>query len=130
MLKILLVGLGFQSALEFAKRGARVILACRNEKLATEAKIRIAELTQNSNIVVKYVDFGSFKTIKKLASDILETEERLDILVNNIGAALTTNNITEDGIPEMIQINYYGHVLLTILLLGRFYQSFLVFKFV
>lgn len=109
--------------MDFARRGARVILACRNQKLANDARNRIIESTGNSNIVVKYLDFSSFKTVRDFAKDFEETEERLDILVNNIGVFDTTNETTEDGFPINTQINYYGHILLTVLLLGRLQMS-------
>lgn len=95
-----------------------MIIGCRNLDLANKARDRIVELTDNTNVVVKYLDFNSLKTIKDFARDILETEDRLDVLVNNIGATELTG-ITEDGIPVMLQVNYYGHVLLTMLLLGK-----------
>lgn len=105
--------------MDFARRGARVILACRNQQLGNEARNRIIESTGNNNVIVKYLDFNSLKTVRDFAKDIVETEERLDILVNNIGVYDTTNATTEDGFPINMQINYYGHVLLTILLLGK-----------
>lgn len=95
-----------------------MILACRNIDLANKARDRIVELTQNQNVVVKYLNFNSLKTVRDFATDILETEERLDVLVNNIGATDLIGD-TEDGFPVMLQVNYYGHVLLTMLLLGR-----------
>lgn len=87
--------------------------------MANEARNRIIETTGNSNIVVRYLDFSSFKSVRVFAKYIVDTEERLDLLVNNIGFFDATNETTEDGFSINMQINYYGHVLLTILLLGR-----------
>lgn len=116
-------GAGYGSALYFAKRGARVILACRSEKSATSAKERIIKLTQNHNIVVKYVDFSSLKTVRDFARDITQTEERVDILVNNVGAITSSDKVTVDGFPEAMQVNYYAHVLLTIHLIGKYSKT-------
>lgn len=48
-------GIGFQAALEFAKRGAKVILACRDQEKANQARQTIIDLTQNENISLKLV---------------------------------------------------------------------------
>lgn len=56
-LKIFFTGIGFQAALEFAKRGARVILACRDQEKANQAREKIIELTQNENISLKLVKY-------------------------------------------------------------------------
>lgn len=112
-------GLGYETALDFAKRGAKVILACRNEDRALEAVENIKNETHNNNVQYKIVNFGSFKSVRKFAKEILATEDRLDILVNNAGAAGMGPRLTEDGIPLVFQINYLSHFLLTHLLIGK-----------
>lgn len=109
-------GIGYETALEFAKRGARVILACRDLKKAAEAKDKIISLTENKNVVVKELNLASLKSVKKIALDIIENEERLDILVNNAGVGAINNKLTEDGLQIQMQINYFAPVLLTIYL--------------
>ena len=76
-------GLGRETALDFAKRGARVILACRDEKRANEAKNYIISASGNTNVVVELVDLASFESIKKFSERINQNEKRIDILVNN-----------------------------------------------
>ena len=78
-------GLGKETALDFAKRGARVILACRDEKRANDAKNDIIKLSGNKNVIVELVDFASFESIRDFARRINQKEKRLDILVNNAG---------------------------------------------
>lgn len=113
-------GIGYETALDFAKRGAKVILACRDETRAREARDRIIRETHNTNIHYSLVDLSSFKSVRKFAEKINTTEDRLDILVNNAGAGgRIGEKVTEDGLPLIIQINYFSHFLLTNLLLGR-----------
>ncbi|KAF5307643.1 hypothetical protein FQR65_LT06698 [Abscondita terminalis] len=109
--------------LDFAKRGARVILACRNPLKAEEAKLKIIEATGNEKIVVKILDLASFKSVREFANDIIGTEERLDILVNNAGAAVFNQPITEDGLNSSMQTNHFGPFLLTILLTNLLKKS-------
>lgn len=112
-------GVGYETAKEFAKRGARVILACRNKEKAEEAQKNIIKETDNTNVIVKIVDFSSLESVRAFAKDVNATEERLDILVNNAGAAGLGEHITKDGLELVMQINYFSSFLLTILLIGE-----------
>ncbi|KAF5307642.1 hypothetical protein FQR65_LT06697 [Abscondita terminalis] len=110
------IGIGYYTALDFAKRGARVILACRNIKKAEEAKLKIIEATGNEKVVVKTLNLASFKSVREFVKDVTESEERLDILVNNAGCAVFTQPFTEDGLSSSLQTNHFGPFLLTVLL--------------
>lgn len=70
-------------------------------------------------MIYKLIDLSSFKSVRQFAADINAIEERLDILVNNAGAGGLGDNLTEDGLPIVMQINYFSHFLLTNLLLGK-----------
>ncbi|KAJ3643648.1 hypothetical protein Zmor_026347 [Zophobas morio] len=111
-------GIGYDTALDFAKRGARVILACRDEGRAEEARVRIVEETGNKNIVVQLINMSSFESVRGFAKKINETEERLDILVNNAGAGGIGDKRSTDGHVLLMQINYLSAFLLTNLLIG------------
>lgn len=67
----------------------------------------------------KLLDLSSFKSVRDFAADINSTEDRLDILVNNAGAGGLGSKITSDGLPIVLQINYFSHFLLTNLLFGE-----------
>jgi len=57
--------------------------------------------------------------VRQFAADILKSESRLDILINNAGCALFGKSYTEDGNECQMQSNHFGHFLLTNLLLGK-----------
>lgn len=113
------IGIGFTTTLDLARRGARIIMGCRNAELAEKAKDSIIEQTNNTNIVVKLIDFNSFQSVESFARDIIETEERLDILINNAGASHLSNDLTEEGLLPIMKVNYFSSVLLTLLLLSN-----------
>ncbi|CAN7975451.1 unnamed protein product, partial [Ixodes persulcatus] len=111
-------GIGKETAKELARRKARVILACRNINKGQEAANEIFRETQQT-VVVKHLDLSSLKSVRDFARDVVSTEQRLDVLINNAGMALVDNelHLTEDGYELAFQTNYLGHFLLTMLLL-------------
>ncbi|CAN8031864.1 unnamed protein product [Ixodes persulcatus] len=84
-------GIGFATAMELAARGARVILACRSPCRGQRAAEAIRELTGNKEVVCKTVDMGCMHSVKAFATEILSSEPRLDVLINN--AAVTERNV-------------------------------------
>ncbi|ENN77983.1 hypothetical protein YQE_05659, partial [Dendroctonus ponderosae] len=116
-------GIGYETAEDLAKRGARVILACRDPARGEDAAKKIIQATDNKNVEFKLLDLSSFKSIRQFASDIIATEERLDILVNNAGLGSTADKTTEDGLLLIMQVNYFGPFLLTNLLLRIGYET-------
>lgn len=78
-------GIGFETALDFAKRGARVIMACRNIKRGQKAANKIIKETDNDNIEVEYLDLADLETVRDFAQRINKKLTRLDLLVNNAG---------------------------------------------
>lgn len=110
-------GLGLETARDLAERGARVILACRSVKRASEARQLIINQTGNHDVHYRQIDFASLQSIREFAKNIIKTEKRLDVLVNNAGAGGLGNYITEDGLQVGMQVNYFGPFLLTCLLI-------------
>ncbi|KRT78322.1 dehydrogenase, partial [Oryctes borbonicus] len=116
-------GLGYYTALDFAKRGAKVILACRNKAKAEAACQKIIKETSNKNVFYKLVDMASLESVRNFASEINLVEERLDILVNNAGLGFLEQDYTEDEIQFLLQVNHIAPFLLTHLLIGKLRHS-------
>lgn len=110
-------GMGLEIAIDLAHRGARVIVACPFEEEGNMSRKQIVEETENENVVFKLLDLGSLKSVRQFAADILKTEDRLDILINNAGIGVPGDFLTADGMNFIMQVNYYGGFLLTLLLL-------------
>ncbi|GAB1597692.1 retinol dehydrogenase 14-like [Argonauta hians] len=119
-------GLGKHTALECAKRNARVIMACRNLEKAESAAKEIRDETKDcgdSEVVVHQLDLSSFKSIRKFCAIINNEEPRLDVLVNNAGVFRCPSSCTEDGFEMHFGVNHLGHFLLTTLLLDLLKKS-------
>ena len=78
-------GIGYETALDFAKRGARVIMACRDTKKAEIAAKAIMNESNNSKIEVEYLDLADLDTVRAFAAKMNKSLNRLDLLINNAG---------------------------------------------
>ena len=84
----------------------------------------IIQKSGNANVEIRQLDLASLSSVRNFAAGILQTESRLDVLINNAGCAgYAEKQLTEDGLEYQMQANYFGHFLLTNLLLG-IYQSY------
>ncbi|XP_068222987.1 retinol dehydrogenase 13-like [Palaemon carinicauda] len=116
-------GIGKETAREMAKRGARVILACRDMNKCAEARKDIAWDTQNKSVHCMKCDLASQASIREFVQNFTAKEERLDILINNAGVMRCPKSFTEEGIEMQLGTNHMGHFLLTNLLLGKMKDS-------
>lgn len=116
-------GIGRATALNLARRGAHVIMACRDTETGTAARNEIIEITGNPNVKCMHLDLGSFKSIRAFADDFLKLELPLNVLINNANVFRMKRELTEDGLEQTIGINYFGNFLLTMLLMKRLSES-------
>lgn len=117
-------GIGYYTALDLARRNARVILACRSRQRGQAPIDKIIAATGNSKVCLKLVDLSVMKSVRGFAEEIMKNEDRLDVLVNNAGlSGLPKRTLTEEGLEEQFAANYFGPFLLTNLLLDKLKQS-------
>ncbi|XP_034833435.1 retinol dehydrogenase 13-like [Maniola hyperantus] len=110
-------GIGFETAKDLAFRGAKVIIASRNETKLTQARDEIQKITNNKLVSYDLVDFASLQSVRNFAANTINTQERLDILINNAATIGLPDRLTQDGLNLSMQVNYFGTFLLTYLLL-------------
>ncbi|XP_078000924.1 retinol dehydrogenase 14-like [Glandiceps talaboti] len=116
-------GIGKATAMELAKREARVIMACRNVQSGRDAATDIRRKTSNGDLIVKHLDLSSFESIRGFSKEIIAEEKRLDVLINNAGLFQCPYMTTEDGYEMQLGVNHLGHFLLTNLLLELLKKS-------
>jgi len=109
-------GLGFESVKAFAKQGAEVIMACRNEEKGKTAKKEIQDIDPESNIPVMELDLMDLASIKAFAARFAKEYSRLDVLMNNAGIMMNPYSLTKDGFESQMGTNHLGHFALTALL--------------
>jgi len=113
------VGIGLETAKDLARRGGRIILACRSMDKGMTALEEIKRETGSTSVVLKQLDLSSLTSIRKFAKEINSEESRLDVLVNNAGAATNEKVLTADKLETNFQSNHFGPFLLTNLLLDK-----------
>ncbi|XP_069674099.1 retinol dehydrogenase 14 [Periplaneta americana] len=117
-------GIGKETARDLAKRGAKVIMACRNLETANKARDEIIEGTGNKDVIVKKLDLSSLKSVREFAEDVKRSISKLDVLIHNAGTAdMFKSKTTEDGLEYTMATNHFGPFLLTHLLIELLKQS-------
>ncbi len=104
-------GIGRAAAAALVNRGARVILAVRNQD---QGRAAVAEISGRAES--RPLDLGSLDSIRAFAEGV---DEPIDLLINNAGTMTATLRHTFDGFESQFGVNHLGHFALTNLLLGQ-----------
>ena len=110
-------GLGYETALAIAGKGARVILACRDQEKGRSAEAQIRAAHPHASTTLLPLDLASLADVRRFADAVHGTTSRLDVLVNNAGVMALPYRRTQDGFEMQFGTNHLGHFALTGLLL-------------
>ncbi|XP_053715607.1 retinol dehydrogenase 12 [Synchiropus splendidus] len=116
-------GIGKETAMDLAGRGARVILACREMAKGEQAARDIMRQVKEAKVVARHLDLADTKSICQFAEQIYNTEKSLHFLINNAGVAMCPYATTADGFEMQFGVNHLGHFFLTFLLLDLLKHS-------
>lgn len=110
-------GIGKQTGLELARKGATVVLVGRNEARGLAARDAIRQQSDNTNVVLMLCDLSSQQAIRQFATDFQKCYPQLHVLINNAGVIKKERELTADGLETTFAINHLAYFLLTALLL-------------
>ena len=110
-------GMGKQAAIDLIKKGYYVIIHGRNKEKAEKIAKEIKDVTQSNMIGEVWADFTNLEQVRKMAEQLHEQYDRIDILINNAGVYQSSLQLTEDGLEYTFVINHLSHFLLTNLIL-------------
>ena len=113
-------GLGYNVSLELARRGAHVVLACRDQGRGQEALDRLRAEAPDADAELRSLDLASLDSVRTFAA---ETVGPVDLLVNNAGVMAGPRRTTADGFELNFGTNHLGHFALTGLLLERLLEA-------
>ena len=108
-------GIGAESAKEFAKEGATVVLVAQDEKSLTQVANEIGSQTR-----VHALNIAKFEQVEKMISDTLNEFGKIDVVINNAGKISPIKRVMDiqiDDWDQVIDVNlkgvFYGCLLYT-----------------
>lgn len=116
-------GIGKAAATALAGMGATVVITGRNEERGKRALQEIREESENDGVELILADLTVQDEVRRLAEELRERHNQLEVLVNNAGLVLSERTETPDGIETQLAINHLAPFLLTNLLLDLLKES-------
>ena len=116
-------GIGLETALELARKGWHVTLACRSRERGEAAVEKIKKSVPEARVALMLVDMSSQQSVKDFEQEYRKHNSALHLLVNNAGIMLAPHSVTPDLIERTFATNYVGPFLLTNLLLPLLVSS-------
>ncbi len=117
-------GIGRATAEALAKRGAHVVMVCRNAERGRQALTEIqSTLEHPGRITLELCDLSERVQVADLAERLLASHETLDVLVNNAGVLLPERQQTSDGLELGFATNVLSGFQLTWRLRQRLSES-------
>jgi len=112
-------GIGEAAAVELARQGAEVALVGRDvERLQTVAGAARAA-GAGAEVHEHVADLMLMSEVRRLAQEVSERYERIDVLANNAGALFASRQVTSEGFERTFALNHLSPFLLTNLLRER-----------
>lgn len=116
-------GLGLETAKALAAKGARVVMAVRDQAKAADAERQIREHAPDASLEIVALDLGDQASVQDAAATIAEAHPVVDLLVNNAGVMAMPERKTADGYEMQLGVNHLGHWTLTAGLLAPLLRS-------
>lgn len=111
-------GIGYHAALTLARKGAQVILACRDKQRGEEALARLNAAAPGAHAELAIVDLASLASVRQFAQGELAAQRPVHLLINNAGVMAPPKRLeTADGFELQFGTNVLGHFALTALLM-------------
>ena len=110
-------GVGYHTCRALAMQQCTVVMACRNVTKAEQAVADIKKERPQAQIDYIELDLASFNSVRRFVQQFNMRYDSLNYLILNAGVYNTKYRVTEDGLEEMMQVNYLSHFYLTQLLL-------------
>ena len=110
-------GIGKATVEGLARRGATVVIACRDLDKGRAALADITAKVPGAELHVMRLDLASLASVREFASAFTGKFSRLDVLIENAGVLTPRRQSTADGFEMDFGVNHLGHFLLAELLL-------------
>jgi len=103
-------GIGRESAIEFAKLGANIVLVSRTKEKLEQVADELRKF--NVTTLICQCDVSDKDQVKEMSKTVLEKFDSIDILINNAGFAIygSVSDLSIDEIESQMETNYFGMV--------------------
>jgi NAD(P)-dependent dehydrogenase (short-subunit alcohol dehydrogenase family) len=116
-------GIGFVTARELARMGAKVTIISRSAERCASAVEEIKKNTGHSNVEYIAADLASMSGVRQAAYEFKKKHSNLHVLVNNAGMFFNARQVSLDGMEMTFALNHMAYFLLTQLLLDTLKAS-------
>jgi NAD(P)-dependent dehydrogenase (short-subunit alcohol dehydrogenase family) len=112
-------GIGRAAASALARQGVELVLVGR-ERDRVDDVVRAARAAGGASAIHGHVaDLVLMSEVRRLAEELRESYEHIDVLANNAGALFASRKVTAEGLEQTFALNHMAPFLLTNLLLDR-----------
>ncbi|MFC5735477.1 SDR family oxidoreductase [Cytobacillus gottheilii] len=104
-------GLGYSSALQIAKEGAKLTLVDLNEASLEETKSKILEVVPNAEMLLITADVADEKAVENFVNETVQKFGKIDGFFNNAGIEgkqNLTENYGSDEFEKVVSVNLNG----------------------
>src|SRR5258708_21663303 len=117
-------GIGYHAALKLARKGAQVVLACRDRQRGEDALARLHADSPATHTELAILYLSSLSSVPDFAKKELAQHRPLHILINNAGVMAPPRRLqTADRLVLQFGTNVLGHLPLTALLMPALEQA-------
>lgn len=106
-------GIGRATAAALARRGATVVLVCRDPRRAASTREAIRRESSNDAVSVVLADLASLAEVRRAATEITTTHGAVHVLIHNAGVATRRRSTTADGHELTLAVNHLAPFVLT-----------------
>lgn len=106
-------GIGYETALMLAKKGAEVILACRDMDKAGQAADALRKEFPTAKLFLQKLDLSDLDSVSQCVESIKSKYDKLNLLINNAGVMVPPLTRTKQGFELQFGTNHLGHFALT-----------------
>ncbi len=108
-------GIGYYTCRKYASHGARILSINRNRE---KSERLCEELKQDFGIESEYLiaDMSRLDDVKRVAKQLSEMDDVIDVLIHNAGVYFTRKTTTRDGFETTYAVNYLSSFVMNYLL--------------
>ena len=93
--------------------GARIVLVARDKTRGDAILARLRNSAPGVAHSIYFADLTRLAEMKRVAAQIADQEQRIDVLINNAGALFARRRITQDGLEFTFALNHMAYFVLT-----------------